>query len=67
MQTDRLKSILMISWVAAVGLFGYLWGATSFTAWIALGVVSLTLPVIVMTLWRVPAESMSESIDAARR
>lgn len=57
----------MVTWILAVGILGYLSGQTSLAAWTALGIVSLTLPVVMMKLWRVPAQSMSESIREARR
>jgi hypothetical protein len=67
MQTDHLKSALMVTWILTVGILGYLSGTTSLAAWTALGIVSLTFPIVMMKLWRVPAQSMSESIQEARR
>lgn len=67
MHTDHLKLALMVSWMLALGVVGYLTGTTSPAAWTALGVLSLTLPIVMMKLWRVPAQSMSESIREARR
>ena len=67
MRTDHLKSAVIVTWILTVGIVGYLSGATSLIAWTALGVVSLTLPVVMMKLWRAPAQSMSESIREARR
>ena len=67
MYTDHLKTALMFTWILTVGILGYLSGVTSIAAWMALGIVALTLPVVLMKLWRVPAQSLSESIRDARR
>jgi hypothetical protein len=64
---DHLKSALIVTWILTVGILGYFSGTTSLAAWTALGIVSLTVPVVMMKLWRVPAPSMSESIREARR
>jgi hypothetical protein len=62
MQTDYVKATLMAAWVLAVVTLGYVSGATSFAAWIALAVVSLGPPVVMVRLWSAPTPSMSESI-----
>jgi len=67
MQTDHVKTALMVSWVLVLGMLGYLSGTTSLAAWTGLAIVSLTFPLIMMKLWRLPAPSLSESIRDARR
>jgi hypothetical protein len=62
MQTDHMKVALMGSWILAIGALGYISGATSFAAWLALAVVSLAPPAVMARLWNTPAPSMSESI-----
>jgi hypothetical protein len=62
-----MKAALMGVWILAVGVLGYVYGATSFAGWTVLAAVALTPPVVMMRLWRVPSQSMSESIRAALR
>jgi hypothetical protein len=67
METDHLKSALMVTWIVTVGMLAYLAGSASLAAGTALAIVSLAFPVVLMKLWRVPAPTMSESIREARR
>ena len=67
MQTDYMKAALIGVWILAVGVLGYALGATSLVAWTVLAATALTPPVLMMRLWRRPAQSMSESIREALR
>ena len=67
MQTDYVKATLMGVWILAVGVLGYVLGATFFVGWTVLAAMALTPPVIMMRLWCAPSQSMSESIREAIR
>jgi hypothetical protein len=67
MQSGYVKVALMGVWILAVGVLGYVLGATSFVGWIVLAAMALTPPVVMMRLWRAPSQSMSESIREALR
>jgi hypothetical protein len=67
MNIDHVKAALMATWILTVGLLGYLLGATSFVGWTALAAITMTPPVLMMRLWRVPSPSMSESIREVLR
>lgn len=67
MQTDQLKATLIGSWILAVGVLAYISDPTSLAGWAVLAAVAATPPVVMMTLWRVPAQSMSESIREVLR
>jgi hypothetical protein len=67
MRSSHVKALLMGAWIVAVGAFGYVFGATSVAAWIALAVLSLAPPAVVAWLWKAPAPSTSETIREALR
>ena len=67
MESDYLKIALIGAWILGIGTLGYVYGVTSFTAWIALAVLSLAPPVVMARLWSSPAPSMSESIREVLR
>ena len=67
MRTDQLKSALMGTWILAVGVLAYISDPRSLAGWTVLAAVAATPPVVMMRLWRVPAQSMSESIREVLR
>jgi hypothetical protein len=67
MQSDHLRIALAGSWILAIGALGYVSGATTLGAWLALAVVSLAPPAVMGRLWSAPAPSMSESIQDVLR
>lgn len=61
------KATVTVLWVlvmAAVGLTG---GVTSVRGWVLLTSLALLPPILLLRLWNEPAQTMSESINAARR
>ena len=62
MHTIQMKAALMGSWMLAIGTVGYVSGATSSTAWLALAILSLAAPTVLARLWTAPVPTMSESI-----
>jgi hypothetical protein len=67
MQTDQVKAALIGVWILAVGVLAYISDPTSLAGWTVLAAVAVTPPVVTMRLWRVPAQSMSESIREVLR
>jgi hypothetical protein len=67
MLSDYRKVALMGAWILAIGIVGYISGATSFAAWVVLAVLSLAPPVVMARLSSAPARSMSESIREVLR
>ena len=67
MQTDYVKAASTGVWILAVGVLGYVLGATSFVGWTVLAAMALTPPVVMMRLWSAPSQSMTESIREALR
>ena len=62
MQTDQVKAAVVGAWILAVGVVGYISGITSLAGWTVLTAVAVTPPIIMMRLWRVPSQTVSESI-----
>lgn len=67
MHIDHVKAVLIGAWILAVGVLGYIVGTTSLAGWTVLAAVAVIPPVVIMRLWRVPSQSMSESIRDAIR
>lgn len=67
MQTDFVKTALMVACVVAGGALGYVSGTTSFAEWTLLAVVSMAPLVLMVRLWSAPSQSMSESIQEVLR
>lgn len=67
MRTDYMRATFMGVWILAVGVLGYISGTTSLVGWTVLAALAATPPVVIMRLWRVPAQSISESIREAIR
>ena len=67
MRTDYVKAALMAGWILAVGGLGYELGATSFTAWTLVAVLSVVPPVLVARVWKGRSPTMSESIREVLR
>jgi hypothetical protein len=54
-------------WVLTLFMVGLAVGITSVTGWITLAAVALISLVILQRLWRAPEQTLSESINKARR
>ena len=67
METEHVKIASIAAWIIAVGFLGYISGITSLAGWTVLAAVSVIPPVVMMRLWRLPAQSMSESIREVLR
>lgn len=54
-------------WLLALFMVGLAVGVTSLSGWMTLAAVALISLVILQRLWRAPEQTLSESINKARR
>ena len=54
-------------WVLTLCAVGFVFHVTSISSWTVLPALALIALVILQRLWRYPAQTMSERIQAARR
>ena len=62
-----IKAVLATGWVAAVGIAGLAGNLNSRSSWTVLAGVAVLPPMVMMWRWNDPPQSMSESIQEARR
>jgi hypothetical protein len=67
MQLQHYKVALAALWALAVSTVGVVVGVTSMPPLVILAIVALLPPIVMLRLWRDPVQSMSESIQDARR
>ena len=67
MQLGSLKAVLAIVWISAVLIAGLAGNLNSISSWALLAGVALLPPIVMMLRWNTPAQTMSESIQEARR
>ena len=62
-----MKATLAVVWMLCIGVIAYAAGMTSLGGWTVLVVLALAPAAVMMRFWRVPARTMSESIQDALR
>lgn len=67
MQLRSIKAIVAMLWVAAVCAAAIAGSVQSVSGWTLLAGVAVVPPLVMMWLWNDPAQTMSESIQQARR
>jgi hypothetical protein len=67
MQSTRFKAALAVAYVVIVGGVAPFLGLTTTAAWLAFAALTLAPLVVIAVLWKPPARTMSENIEAARR
>jgi hypothetical protein len=67
MQSDSMKTMLLALWVLTIVGTGLVAGVTAVTHWFALGSLAFVPAVVARSLWHTPTETLSESINAARK
>jgi len=67
MQLLTLKALLASVWIAAVLIAGLVGKVNSISSWAVVAVVAVLPPAVMMWRWHTPAQTMSESINEARR
>lgn len=56
-----------VAWILILALVGLVAGVTSVSGWLTLAGLALISLVILQRLWRAPEQTLSQSIDKARR
>jgi hypothetical protein len=67
MYSDQKKMQLFVTWVILVCLAGIALGSHSVSNWIVVACMAIVPPLVARSFWRVPAQTISESIRDARR
>ncbi len=67
MQLVSLKTVLATVWVSAALIAGTARNLTSVTSWNVLAGIAVITPIVMMSRWNAPPQTMSESIQEARR
>ena len=67
MQLVSIKAIIVLLWVSTVSIVGIGGNLNSFSSWTVLAGVAAVPPLVMMWRWNDPRQTMSESIQEARR
>ena len=67
MQLVSLKAGLATLWVSVTLIAGIVGNVDSAVSWTALASIAIVPPIVVMWRWNAPPQTMSESIQEARR
>ena len=67
MQLVSIKSIIAMLWVSAASIVGIAGNFDSFSSWTVLAGVAVVPPLVMMWRWNDPRQTMSETIQEARR
>ena len=67
MQPLHTKVTLIVGWVLAMCLAGFAANVTSVPGWIVLMSLTFLPPIFILRLWNDPPQTMSETIQQARR
>ena len=62
-----LKAVLATVWISAVMIAGFTVTLDSLTRWVVMTAVAVLPPIVMMWRWNAPRQTMSESIQEARR
>jgi uncharacterized membrane protein YhdT len=67
MFSENTKTLLFVAWVIVVPLAALAIGITSVPNWIVVACVAVVPPLVARRFWRTPEQTISESINEARR
>jgi hypothetical protein len=67
MFSENSKTLLFAGWSILVLLAAIVIGITSILNWVAVACVAIVPPLVVRSFWRTPPQTISESINEARR
>ena len=67
MTTFYVKAVFASVWIITAGAFGTLAPVTTLSGWFLLVALATAPPLIFMHYWKLPAPTMSESIQKASR
>jgi hypothetical protein len=67
MVSENIKTLLFITWSIAVCFAAIVIGTVSVANWILAVCVAVVPPLVVRAFWRAPEQTISQSIQEARR
>jgi hypothetical protein len=67
MFSEKTKTLLFVAWPIAILLAAVAIGIRSVPNWVAVAGVAVVPPLVVRRFWRAPEQTISESINEARR
>ena len=67
MQLASIKPIIAMLWVSAAFILGIAGNLDSLSSWAVLAAVAVVPPLVMMWRWNDPRQTMSETIQEARR
>lgn len=67
MFSEKTKTLLFVAWPIAVLLAAVAIGITSVPNWVEVAGIAVVPPLVVRRFWRAPEQTISESINEARR
>ena len=67
MFSNNTKTLLYVAWAIAVFLVAFAIGVASVSTWIVVACVAGVPPLVVRRFWHDPEQTISESINEARR
>ena len=67
MVSENTKTLLFAGWAIMVCLAAIAAGVTSVPYWMVVACVALVPPLVARRFWHAPEQTISESIDNARR
>ncbi|NOT44466.1 MAG: hypothetical protein HOP14_07690 [Acidobacteria bacterium] len=66
-QLVSIKAVVAAVWVSAISLAGIAGNLQSLASWTVLAAVAVLPPAVMLWQWQEPAQSLSQSIQDARR
>jgi hypothetical protein len=67
MFSENTKTLLFVAWSIAVFLVAIAIGVTSVSHWMVVASVAIVPPLVARHFWHAPEQTISESINDARR
>jgi hypothetical protein len=67
MHLENAKTVLSGIWIMAIGVTAMAAGITQVSHWLVIGGVAIAPPIVARMLWQQPPQTLSESIQEARR
>ena len=67
MHFEQAKTLLSGIWIVAIGVTAMAAGITEVSQWLAIAGVAIAPPIVARMLWQAPTQTLSESIQEARR
>jgi hypothetical protein len=67
MSSENTKTLLFLAWAIVVFLAAIAIGITSVPQWVVVALVAVVPPLVGRRFWRAPEQTISESIQDARR